>query len=492
MSATKAGKRPLRTLTAHEKLNAIKRVSVGGESKASVARDIGVPESTLRGWCKNQEKISYQVRTSPTNLDETPENVILPAKRVKLDEQPYNLCMKTSEASNGSFSPNSENHFDGEYPKSSETDSENSPLNLRTKPDTTSAQISPPKSTNNHASAIEKEKEREKNRAELARLSAELGLNRPEVFLSTLNNSNNMNDVTSLLIQWNSIYQQHLLYQQQKSLQHTSKNKITAPADTSTKMSSSNGLLTTVDKRDKVLPNTEQQPSVYDSVSYWLRQQSLLGLNSTSTQQPMLNLSSCLPSTSSMTHGTTTTTAATNNTALLNGMTATQTVNQLRFWNWYKQSAYNASQMQAVAPQQQPLLSPQQSTQQPHLSPNQPDKQILYQQLTKETTEKDVNSENEVTTEDKPKNGNKNRSVLDNLLLNNNTIEYEGHKEVEPLDAHEAIEHGEKFLHWLESCSDPSVTTMQILTLQTLIKNLKTGFDRKNGDCQSKAKVKRK
>lgn len=52
------GKRPLRHLTATDKCIAIQRIH-DGESKASVARDIGVPESTLRGWCKNEEKLRY-------------------------------------------------------------------------------------------------------------------------------------------------------------------------------------------------------------------------------------------------------------------------------------------------------------------------------------------------------------------------------------------------------------------------------------------------
>lgn len=57
------GKRPLRHLTASDKIDAIQRIH-DGESKASVARDIGVPESTLRGWCKNEEKLRSMSRQS--------------------------------------------------------------------------------------------------------------------------------------------------------------------------------------------------------------------------------------------------------------------------------------------------------------------------------------------------------------------------------------------------------------------------------------------
>ncbi|KAL6264072.1 hypothetical protein P5V15_004151 [Pogonomyrmex californicus] len=59
-SSRQAGKRPMRALTPIEKFNAIERVH-GGESKAAVARDIGVPESTLRGWCKSEHKIRMQM-----------------------------------------------------------------------------------------------------------------------------------------------------------------------------------------------------------------------------------------------------------------------------------------------------------------------------------------------------------------------------------------------------------------------------------------------
>lgn len=62
--APNKGKRPVRHLSATEKISAIQRIH-DGESKASVARDIGVPESTLRGWCKNEDKLRTMSRQLP-------------------------------------------------------------------------------------------------------------------------------------------------------------------------------------------------------------------------------------------------------------------------------------------------------------------------------------------------------------------------------------------------------------------------------------------
>jgi transposase-like protein len=63
-------KRQLQQFSVQDKLDAIQRVNEG-ESKASVARDIGVPESTLRGWCKSEEKLrnscDNENRHSPTS-----------------------------------------------------------------------------------------------------------------------------------------------------------------------------------------------------------------------------------------------------------------------------------------------------------------------------------------------------------------------------------------------------------------------------------------
>ncbi|KAI4468672.1 hypothetical protein MML48_2g00016540 [Holotrichia oblita] len=136
------------------------------------------------------------------------------------------------------------------------------------------------------------------------------------------------------------------------------------------------------------------------------------------------------------------------------------------FWKWYKQFA---------------------STQIAQ-SPNKP---ILYQQLTKD---KDITNTENLQNEEKPKSSTKARAVLDNLLLHNNNNVASVHKkecDEEDLTQVEAIEHGEKFLKWLECCGDPSVTAMQIMQLKTVLNNIKTGLDRKNSD-HSKTKVKRK
>ncbi|XP_017102796.2 protein distal antenna-related [Drosophila bipectinata] len=78
------GKRPLRNLTPNDKVRAIQRIH-NGETKASVSRDIGVPESTLRGWCKNEQKLRFMCRQlGPDHhlgLDTPPE------KRAKFELQ---------------------------------------------------------------------------------------------------------------------------------------------------------------------------------------------------------------------------------------------------------------------------------------------------------------------------------------------------------------------------------------------------------------------
>lgn len=456
MSA-KSGKRPLRSLSAHEKLDAIRRVH-DGESKASVARDIGVPESTLRGWCKNEDKISYLSRQSSPETDESIESQI---KKTKLDEissQPYNLSLKSSATI---FSD-------------SKTDDIklNEPIKIPIKE-------SPKTSSFN---------ERERNRAELARLSVELGLNRPEMFVPSLNSSaSNLADITTninLLAQWNALLMQQQHHQQQK-LQQQLPKKVPAQMDTTGIASAHVGLLTTVDQETNKF-TVKDKPSVHESVWYWLKsQQSMLGMSHTPTTisnsvSNLTNVNNTTPST---------TVSWPNMTPAVPSVSPDQNAT---LQHWYKQIAYQ---------------------QQPH---SQECKPILYQQLTKDAHPKpsisplnvtlepvidQQNAENLSLHDDKQKqmekiSNSKIRSVLDNLLFNNNNnvsvSDKDGKGDEMLLSQSEAVEHGEKFLKWMEACSDPSVTAMQIMQFRTLLNNIKTGADKKNGDLQNKTKGKRK
>lgn len=429
MSA-KAGKRPLRSLTAHEKLDAIRRVH-DGESKASVARDIGVPESTLRGWCKNEDKISYLSRQSSP---ETDDSLHLEPKEKKSkieDNVPYNLSLKVR----ASYSPPTSDiaGFNGKAPAATATVEGEK----ETKLCTNSATQETPKST--------QMTERERNRAELARLSIELGLNRPEMFNSKSSAGNTIADLSTnigLLAQWNTL----LLQQQQQQQQKTTK-KITTPESAAFPMTPASLLPYAKPDQKAKLPKVDPPKSVEDSVWYWLNQHAMLGLSQTSTANTVAPTASDFP----------TTTQA-------NGSSYQ---NSSWFWKWYKQFA----------------------TTQMVQSPSKP---ILYQQLTKD---KDINNAENIQNEDKPKNSTtKARAVLDNLLLhNNNNVASVNKKECgdEDVTQTEAIEHGEKFLRWLECCGDPSVTAMQIMQLKSLLNNIKTGLDRKSSD-HSKTKVKRK
>lgn len=455
MLSTKAGKRPLRSLTAHEKLEAIRRVH-DGESKASVARDIGVPESTLRGWCKNEEKISYISRQSSPDTDDSMHMLYEPKeKKIKLSDMdtPFNLSLKS-------------------------VDGLDKPINLKS--DSTSKMLS----------------ERERNRAELARISVELGLNRPEMYSA----GNSLADLTSnigLLSQWNNL----LLQQATSTAAASSSKKKIAAADTSSNViTSSNNLLTTFNKDSTTssssklngldLPKLDSQKSVEDSVWYWLKTHQMLGFNQGT------NLLGNLPSSTSNTSSSMT----------LPPTSSTTDQNSSWFWKWYKQYTQAAQQLQQQHQQQQQAASQQ-------LQPQQNAQAILYQQLTKEAKEAKSaespkaaepsasadNAENQNKAEtqgEKPQsNTNKARAVLDNLLLNNNNVQQtncNGGKDAgDDLSQTEAIEHGEKFLKWLECCSEPSVTAMQIMQFRGLINNIKTGADRKNGDVQ-KTKVRRK
>lgn len=507
---SKVGKRPLRSLSAHEKMEAIRRVH-DGESKASVARDIGVPESTLRGWCKNEDKILYLSRQSTPDTDESDH---LPTREKKQryeatdmpTMQPFNLSVR---APSKSPQPAEPVVVATTIPETlpSVTESTDVPLALNlTKQESPKNVNIPVVSTPVPAvapSAVDKERER--NRAELTRLSIELGLNRPEMFLPNSSNANiaaNLSDLSAsltanlgLVAQWNNALLQQVNTKKRTSQtagldsissmqQHPTSQPVvsTTTPMTTTNVSSistqqqhnNNSSSVHHYNNNSIKPSKSKKQhldthNVDDSVWYWLKtQQAMLGLVQNSTTPNTMQQNVVDPTNSSW------------------------------FWKWYKQLAYGQMQQPATGQVTQQLH--QQQQQQPQQQQPQmltPEKPILYQQLTKES-----NSENHETPKStKPSSQNtKVRAVLDNLLLNNNNNEdattlienglqkrdSDGTKTADeatmtPASTAEALCHGEMFLKWLEKCGDPSVTAVQILQLRYLLNNIRTGVDRKNG-----------
>nr|CAI5865241.1 unnamed protein product [Callosobruchus analis] len=282
----------------------------------------------------------------------------------------------------------------------------------------------------------------------------------------------------------------------QKSLQQQTKTKVTAPADTSTSIPAGGGLLTTVDKQKDMLQNLpKDKQSVNESVWYWLKtQQSMMNLNQTPSTLSTLQNSNGISS------STPTATNTVSSTQFPGSMTADQSS---WFWKWYKQFAYGQQLPQDTKPILYQQLTKEPKAVTPPPPPKLPTPPLqLHQPLLQTVPVPDQqNAENLSVQDEKQKqtdksNNNKVRSVLDNLLFNNNNNVAVNRKETrdeeEELSQSEAVEHGEKFLQWLETCSDPSVTAMQIMQFRTLLNNVKSGADRKNGDLQNKTKVKRK
>lgn len=154
---------------------------------------------------------------------------------------------------------------------------------------------------------------------------------------------------------------------------------------------------------------------------------------------------------------------------------------------------------------------------------------ILYSHLTKEKMEAPIEETAHVhQAEEKPeeiipepcvtppikdqvekescKNNTKVRAVLDNLLFNNNNNDIslkqspeleDGEKDSNAenefgCEVNEALEHGEKFLKWLEACQEPSVTRMQVHQLKGLLNNIKANAERRNQNGHVKDRVSRR
>lgn len=110
MATATKGKRPLRHLSACDKIMAIQRIH-DGESKASVARDIGVPESTLRGWCKNEDKLRCMSRQSMENADKLNQDPSMSMSDLFNGPDSKRLKLDTSIFGNGKLKYDDYSHF---------------------------------------------------------------------------------------------------------------------------------------------------------------------------------------------------------------------------------------------------------------------------------------------------------------------------------------------------------------------------------------------
>lgn len=608
MMPSNKGKRPLRHLTAGDKIDAIQRIH-DGESKASVARDIGVPESTLRGWCKNEQKLRYMSQQSGPDCKLSVEKLTEkmaddaalaaaavgmlsgpPEKRQKLDSSlPLNfttngklkyddLGYKRRNSLNAAldFSGNNDKglgplSFNGlgqsdysAYKTSSDLSAMNgkskdyslkgfgadlSKVNDPTKADMSMAAISPLTSLS-HLSGM----------SGLAQ--SPLGLSFNEIasnlnLIAQLNNQSNLNSVAGLSSLGNASPSNGLRNVRSKPLSsHTSRTEaeksqnltVKNLAKLQQKGTSLDHIGLGLDMMDKAKkPATAslgRDAPVDDTLWYWLKsQQAMLGLNNLYSampsaaspqrsspmqhlqpHQPIIPISTATPPPISTTPQTPSSTPS---------GASDDTKNSSWFWQWYK--TFGSS-----------LMNDKQNT----IYNSKPYVNILYSQLTKdspnsappstdiinnnnidmnnkpedlscpnvknETPEPEDPIDSPPPTEDEPKsiaepeflpspvpfvkqeesdkNATENvKTVLDNLLYNNNNNTSNSNNNNNNNDDYksvseesdcsgpsEALEHGEKFLKWLETCSDPSITAMQVMQFRTLLNSIKSSADRAN------------
>lgn len=556
--ATK-GKRPLRHLTATDKIEAIQRIH-DGESKASVARDIGVPESTLRGWCKNEEKLRYMSRQSQENAEKLNSDAMASAmgvgvdfmngpaeKRMKFDSNFFaNGKMKYDElqrrAAAGMGMDLSDKRGEMGMPGLSMGDySALSGLNSKTgkdiglkgfggadmgkggdtKGDLSMAAISPLTS--------------------LSHLSGMSGLGQGPLALSFNDIANNLNLLAQLnnpsLAAMSGLGGVGNAGASNKGM--SSNNRAMKPnphspgrpegGDKSPSLTVKNlaklqqkgssdmsGMSSFMDKYKKSQQQAQQgagrDAPVDDALWYWIKsQQTMLGLNnlysslprpssphgSPSPQQQFSN-NPATPITKIPTPPIVTTPQQTPPTSSTPEVDPKQTS---WFWQWYKN--FGAS----FGPTDKPGTPTNNAAQKAY-------ENILYSQLTKNdninnnyeshsSTPKpedlsqhpDTNShENPESEPASPANSDeahdssdpskaKVKEELDNVLYNNNNnndekSERDSDQDESVKSSSEALEHGEKFLRWLETCSDPSVTAMQVMQFRLLINCLKNSAER--------------
>lgn len=362
--ASKTGKRPMVPKTAQEKLNAIQRVH-SGESKASVARHIGVPESTLRGWCKNEEKIARQ--SSSPESDRAPPR----EKRMKLSNV-QDLSMKPR-----LYSPNSE---------------------------------------------ISKKPQAE----QLNLIKNELGLNGPEVFTAASNNSSDILQATLKIMQY-------ITWCKHRGISVTGASTLTTSSTTTT--SSTNGHLANQLYMQPLSWETYQAAMTYLNSPAWTA--------TSSTSTAAINSSAPSTSTTSSYSQPSTSTGISNNTvpcsstdlsllpASTSSNSATSTkANKNKWYNILTSANYGAAE-----------------------------NKILFNELTRGEPQQQNDDEQPI-------------ELTKKTDFVNSHAKTNGHGE-EKIHVEEGVQHGEKFLEWLESVEHPRVTRSFIMQVRSFLTNFK-------------------
>lgn len=449
------GKRPMRALTAGDKIEAIQRVN-DGESKASVARDIGVPESTLRGWCKNEDKLRYMSsrRSSP---DTDKSN----------DGEPAEKRARTESPAAPAPSPPA---VDLSAPPPASPDKPVELTTTRREPAPPAPQ--PPRSRPDPGASVS-----------MSAISPLTGLaHLPPLSHSHLGLSfNEIATNLSLLAQLNPGL----------SALTTAQPASRALRSVRSPKPAHNGALNLSDKHrssskthqsDPYSSRSKTKDPVDDTLWYWLKtQQAMLDLTAQTTVAHPLQLSkSAEPS-------------------LPKPVAPTAPINahldynrNSWIWQYYKQFGG------AMPPPDDKLKSASQ------VPKEKSQENILYSQLTKGKSEEipeerkstaqmpetrlqstaeevrvrepvgspGVGVENKEPAVDPTRTHHKARTVLDSLLFNNNNND-EAASAGGEAGAAEALEHGDKFLSWLEASGDPSVTRMHVHQLRALLHNLR-------------------
>ncbi|KAM3960551.1 protein distal antenna [Aphomia sociella] len=492
--ATK-GKRPMRALTPSDKIEAIQRVN-DGESKASVARDIGVPESTLRGWCKNEDKLRYMTsRLSSSDTDKSNDGDP-PDKRARTESP----IAPSSPATAG---------LDLSTPTTSSTTSHTTQL--------TSAPVDAPvelttKRAQSSPATPHMQRERRPDPGASVSMSATSaisplsglphipGLAHSHLALSFNEIANNLSLLAHLTPGLSGLSAQPasraLRSVRSPKPAHNgvlglNENKHRSKTHHSSDPYRSSGSRSS----HHSTPSSSASQPIDDSLWYWLkRQQAMLDLTAQTSTSHQLRLGKPDP------------TSATKPVAPAPPISHLDYSQNTWLWQYYKQIGgampppedkhKSASQVPKDKSSENILYShltkAKEEEQSTLVNSHQPQIQteMAMQSSHKELRVAEPAASPEISTENKEpvperchessRSQTKARTVLDNLLFNNTN--HTATKETKSVDLPngewdtgtvEALEHGDKFLAWLEASGDPSVTRMHIHQLRVLLQNLR-------------------